>query len=202
LGSVLDTGPDFFPNVTERVGGPTAAISIDTYDQPFFPTRGVKLDVTHFNAQHVSSDVSKYSRSEARFGAAWSAGPFVMLGALEGGVTDKGTVPLGDAFALGGPRRLSGFATDQLLGGQYAFGRLEAQYRLDLAIPVVGLSLIAGLQAESGKMNKRLTEPALEGWQNSFGAYLAASTAFGPIYLGVADAKNGKGRFYLFIGTP
>jgi len=24
----------------------------------------------------------------------------------------------------------------------------------------------------------------------------------GPLYVGVSDAKNGKARFYLFIGTP
>jgi hypothetical protein len=195
LGSVLDTGPDFFPNVTERVGGPRAAIAIDTYDQPFFPTRGVKLDVTHFDAHRVSSNVEEYSRSEARFGVAGTLGSWTVLGGLEGGYSFKGTLPLGDAFTLGGPRRLSGFATDQLLGGEYAFGRLEAQYRLTLPIPVFGLSFIGGLLAEGGRMNKRITETALSGWQSSFGAYLAASTTLGPFYIGFSDAKNGKGRF-------
>jgi len=202
IGAVLDTGPAVLPNDTERMGGPSAALAFDTYDQPYFPTRGVKLDMTYFDARHVSSGIREYGRAEARFGAAWSMGPFVMLGALEGGDTTKGTLPLGDTFALGGPRRLTGFATDQLLGGRYAFGRLEAQYRLNLAIPVLGLSLIGGVVAEAGRMDQRLTEPALEGWQRSFGAYLAASTVLGPIYIGVADAKHGKGRFYLFIGTP
>jgi NTE family protein len=202
LGSVLDTGPDFFPNVTERVGGPRAGFAVDTYDQPFFPTRGVKLDVTHFDAHRVSSNVQEYSRTEARFGAAGTLGSWTVLGGLEGGYTGKGTLPLGDAFTLGGPRRLSAFATDQLLGGEYAFGRIEAQYRLTLPVPVLGLSFIGGLIAESGRMNKRITETALTGWQNSFGAYLAASTAFGPLYFGFSDARNGKGRVYLFIGTP
>jgi len=162
----------------------------------------LKLDVTHFEAQNVTVGMQTYSRSEAKFGAAWSMGSFVMLGGLEGGTTPKGTLPLGDAFTLGGPRRLSGFANDQMLGGEYAFGRLEAQYRLKVAIPVFGLSFIGGVAAEAGKMNKRITEVSLSGWQRSFGAYLAASTALGPIYIGVADARNGKARFYLFIGTP
>ena len=51
-------------------------------------------------------------------------------------------------------------------------------------------------------MQKLITETTLTGWQRSFGAYLAASTPIGPVYLGVADAKNGRGRFYLFLGTP
>jgi NTE family protein len=202
IGSVLDTGPDFFPNVTERMGGPNAAFVLDTYDQPFFPTRGVRIEATHFDWRRVSSGLAPYSRTEARVGGAMSLGPFVILGGLEGGTSSGGAIPIGDAFTLGGPRRLSGFANDQLLGGEYLFGRAEAQYRLSLPIPVFGLSFIGGLVAESGQMRKRLTEPALGGWQNSFGTYLAASTPLGPIYIGIADAKHGKGRFYLFIGTP
>ena len=51
-------------------------------------------------------------------------------------------------------------------------------------------------------MNKLLTETSLHGWQRSFGAYIAANTFLGPVYLGVADAKNGRGRVYLFLGSP
>ena len=202
IGAVLDTGPEAFLNMTERLGGPTAALNIDTYDQPFFPTRGIKLDVTHFDAQRVTDGGSKYSRSEARFGAAHSFGRWTLLGGLEGGTALKGELPLSDAFTLGGPRRLSGFAVDQMRGGDYTFGRLEAQYRLNFATPLYGLTLIAGVSAEAGRMNQLITETSLSGWQRSIGAYLAASTPIGPVYLGVADAKNGKGRFYLFIGTP
>ena len=202
IGAVLDTGPDTLPNLTERLGGWTAALAIDTYDQPFFPTRGLKLDLTHFEARRASGGGEVYSRSEARFGAAYSLGDWVVLGGLEGGTAPKGTLPVGDAFALGGPRRLAGFASDQLRGQDYALGRLEAQYRLNFATPLYGLSLIGGVTAEAGRMDKPILETSLAGWQRSFGAYIAASTPLGPVYVGVADAKNGKGRFYLFLGTP
>ncbi len=202
LGAVLDTGPDSFFNITHRVGGPRAAFTLDTYDQPFFPTRGMRLELTHFDARHVSAGVAPYARSEARWGGAISSGRWTFLGGLEGGTTPRGTLPLADAFTLGGPRRLTGFANDQLLGGEYSLGRLEAQYRLSYKSPLYGLTLLGGVLVEAGRMGKPFTEPALDGWQRSFGAYLAAGTPLGPIYLGVADAKNGKGRFYLFIGTP
>lgn len=202
IGAVLDTGPDAFLALTERLGGPTASLAIDTYDQPFFPTRGLKLDLTHFDAQRVTDGGATYSRSEARFGAAYSLGGWTILGGLEGGTALKGVLPLGDAFTLGGPRRLSGFANDQMRGGDYAFGRLEGQYRLNFATPLYGLTLLAGVSVEAGRMSKLITETSLPGWQRSYGAYLAASTPLGPVYLGVADARNGKGRFYLFIGSP
>jgi NTE family protein len=202
IGEVLETGPDIFNNLTERIGGPTAAVSFDTYDQPYFPTRGIKLDVTHFDAQRVTSGGEKYARTEAKFGSAYSVGRWSFLTALEGGTAPRGDLPIGDAFTLGGPRRLSGFAADQLRGQEYGFGRVDAQYRLNFATPLYGLTLIAGVTAEAGRMNDPMSEPTLTGWQRSLGAYLAANTFLGPIYLGVADAKNGKGRFYLFIGTP
>jgi NTE family protein len=169
IGAILDTGPNTLPNLTERLGGISAALAIDTYDQPFFPTRGVKLDVSHFDALRVTAGGAKYSRTEARFGTAYSLGDWVVLGGLEGGVALKGTLPLADAFTLGGPRRLSGFAVDQMRGGDYTFGRLEGQYRLNFATPLYGLSLIAGVSAEAGRMQQLITETSLTGWQRSFG---------------------------------
>ena len=203
LGAVLDTGPEAsFLNSTHQFGGPTATVRIDTYDQPFFPRHGMRLDLTHFEAMHVGDGTDKYARSEARLGLAASHQRWTFLAGLEGGATPKGSLPLGDAFTLGGPRRLSGFAPDQLLGQEYAFGRLEAQYRLHYASPLWGLTLIAGVMAEVGRMNKPFIEGALTGNQRSLGGYLAANTPVGPVYFGVSDARNGKGRFYLFIGTP
>lgn len=202
IGAVLDTGPDTFLSLTERMGGPTAALHIDTQDQPFFPTRGVKLDATHFDAMRVTGGGQPYSRSEARFSAARSFGRWTLLGRLEGGTALKGELPVGDAFTLGGPRRLSGFAEGQMRGGDYAFVGGEAQYRLNFATPLYGLTLIAGIMVEGGRMEKLITETSLSGWQRSIGAYLAANTPLGPVYLGVADSRHGKGRAYLFIGTP
>ena len=206
MGAVLDTGPTSFPNRSLHVGGWTGRLAFDTYDQPYFPTRGFRLDASHFEAMRVDdrNDLGfpPYSKTELRFGAAWQHNRFAYLMQLDGGTSFKGQVPLADAFALGGPRRLAGFGKDQILGGEYAFGRVETQYRLNYASPLYGLTLIAGLAAEAGKMNKLTTETGLTGWQRSFSAYLAASTFLGPVYIGVADAKNGKGRFYLSIGTP
>ena len=198
----LQTGPALAPDAKARLSGFTANLALDTYDSAFFPTRGYQFDLDYFDAQHVSSDLSKYGRIEAKAGAAFSVRDFTFLAALEGGQSTKGELPLADAFSLGGPRRLSSLATGQILGDEYSFGRMELQYRLTKPMPLLGFSLIAGLTAEAGRMKKPATEVTLNNWQNSFGAYLAANTPLGPFYFGYADGKNGKGRFYLFIGTP
>ncbi len=198
----LQTGFATLPEGTARLGGITANLALDTHDSAFFPTRGYNFDVDYFSAQHVSSGISKYDRLEGKAGAVYTMRDLTLLAELEGGQAIKGVLPLADTFALGGPRRLSSYATGQILGEQYAFGRLEVQYRLTKPMPLLGVAAFAGVTVEAGRMNKLFAEPKLTGWQNSYSVYLAANTPMGPAYFGYADGKNGKGRVYLFIGTP
>ena len=198
----LDTGIPQFPNFKQQVGGVTGTLAIDTLDQAYFPTRGVKLDVSYFDAEHLKDDGAKYSRIEARLGGAYSIGPWVMLGQVDGGTAPSGELPVWDAFRLGGPRRMGGIATDQMRGGDYVYARLEAQYRLNFITPLYGASLIGGVNVETARMGKIFADTTLAGWQSSYGVYVAAQTPIGPVYLGLADARSGKTRLYLFIGTP
>ena len=159
MGAVVDTGPDLVPQLAAcSVGGPTARLAIDTYDQPFFPTRGVKLDATHFEALRVAESDNKYSRTEARLGAALAHRRFGPgSGGLEGGTTLKGTLPLGDAFALGGPRRLSGFAQGPATGRRYMFGRVGDAVPPAITPRRSGASRSsAGVTAEAGKHEQAL----------------------------------------------
>jgi NTE family protein len=198
----VETGPPALPDVDLRAGGPRAKLNIDTYDFAFFPTRGYKLDASVFDAQRVAGDQPKYGVWEAKLGAAMSFRDLIFLGALEGGAPTHGELPVTELFTLGGPRRLAGFAQNQIVGEEYAYARLDAQYRLTRPIPLLGLSLIAGVSAETGRMRNPINEPTLSGWQSSFSAYLATNSAFGPIYFGLADARNGKARVFFFVGTP
>ncbi|APV48451.1 hypothetical protein BWI17_01380 [Betaproteobacteria bacterium GR16-43] len=201
----VETGLPVLPDLKLRTGGPQLTLNIDTYDFAFFPTHGLRLDARVFDAQRVSSTSpgqGKYGRAEVKLGAARTLGDFILLAGLEGGAPTHGSLPPGDLFTLGGPRKLAGFAQGQFIGDEYAYGRLDVQYRLTRPIPLLGLSMLAGLSAEAGRMRNSVTEPTLTGWQNSFGAYLATNSAFGPVYVGIANAENGKARFFFFVGTP
>jgi NTE family protein len=184
------------------MGGGRATLAIDTHDYAFFPTRGYKVDAEAFEAQRLSDGLGKYGTASARLGGAWTIGDLILVGTAEYGRSTHGTLPIADLYSLGGPRRLSGFAAGQIRGDDMAYGRFEVQYKLTKPIPLLGLQMIAGVLAETGRMKDLVTEPTLTGWQNSYGVYLAANSAFGPLYLGYSDAKNAKGRFYFFLGTP
>lgn len=199
-----DTGVELFPNFKDTVSGPSFNVALDTEDQAYFPTKGIQGRLDYFHALQATGDTgSKYSKLSGSFEGVYSIGDVSLIGEIEGGNVTRGALPAGDLFSLGGPRRLSSFANDQLLGEQYNYGRLEAQWRLTKPIPLIGLNLIAGALAETGRMRKSQTELALQGvWLQSYGLYIAANTFLGPVYFGYSDGKKGEGRFYLFVGTP
>jgi NTE family protein len=201
--TTLDTGETVFPSTTVMVGGLASSLALDTQDFAFFPTTGYKVDIRTFDAGRVSSGPGRYGRVEGRIAAAWSPSDLIFLGSLSGGQATRGTLPLTDVFSLGGPNRLSAYAPGQILGGDgYGLATLQAQYRLTKPMPILGLSLLAGVSYEVGRMKNPITEPNLTGRLDSYGAYVASNTLFGPAYLGYSTTKDRAGRFYLFIGTP
>jgi NTE family protein len=203
LRSTLDTGPTVFPDAKEEVGGITANLALDTQDYAFFPTKGYRATLNYLDAQRVSDTRGKYGRVDGRLGGAWSPGDLIFLGAAEGGQATYGSLPLADAFSLGGRGRLSGYAPGQILGTEaYWLGSVQAQYRLTKPMPILGLSLLAGVSYEAGYMKNPITEPNLTGTLSSYGFYLASNTMFGPMYVGYAWTKDRQGSFYLFLGTP
>jgi len=203
LRSVLDTGPSILPDVSESVGGVSARVALDTQDFAFFPTKGYQADLTYFGAERTPGGRQKYGRMEGGLRGAWSPGDLILLGKLAGGQSTRGTLPLADAFTLGGLGRLSAFAPGQIVGSDaYGLATVSAQYRLTKPMPILGLSLLAGATYEAGYMKNPITEPNLTGGLNSYGLYLASNTILGPMYVGYAWSKDRSGRFYLFIGTP
>ncbi|MCW5593270.1 MAG: BamA/TamA family outer membrane protein, partial [Burkholderiales bacterium] len=199
----LDTGPTILPDAKEDVGGLTANVALDTQDFAFFPTKGYQADLNYFDAQRVSGGRGKYGRVDARLQGAWSPGDLIFLAGVEGGTSTYGELPLADAFYLGGRARLSAYAPGQIIGTDaYGLATVQAQYRLTKPMPVLGLSLLAGVSYEAGYMKNPITEPTLTGALNSYGVYLASNTILGPLYFGYAWTKDRQGRFYFFIGTP
>jgi NTE family protein len=203
LKATLDTGDPRLPDTKGTVGGVSASLALDTQDFAFFPTKGYSADLKYFDALHESGLQGKYGRVQGRLNGAWSPGDLIFLGSVEGGMATHGTVPLGDAFNLGGNGRLSAFAPAQIIGNDaYGLVSVQAQYRLTKPMPILGLSLLAGVSYEAGYMKNPLTEPNLTGGINSYGLYLASNTILGPLYLGYAWTKDRSGRLYFFIGTP
>ena len=201
--NVITGAPELGPLYDTGIGGPRFQATFDTYDALYFPTRGWGLDVNYFQGVTGFGREQRYSKASAEWGAATTLGRwFNMEAALGAGGSPKGSLPLFDAFTLGGAQRLSGFADGQLIGDDYLLGRLTLYRKLIRASSTYGLNVYLGTSFESGKMKLRYSEPALSGWQNSYSIYLAADSILGPVYTGVSYAPGQKARWYLFLGTP
>jgi NTE family protein len=198
----LETGSPVLPDIESRVGGITSTLAIDQYNFAFFPTKGYKIDVDYFDAQRVGSGPA-YSRVE---GTAAAAIPITerisFLPTLAGGTKLKGDLPPDALFSLGGLGRLSAFAPGQILAEEYAFASARLEYRLLRPVPVLGLSVLAGVGYERAHVKNPITEPNLRGRIDSYGAYIGATTPLGPVYVGWAGTQDRRGRVYFFLGTP
>lgn len=112
----LETGDPVLPDSKGEIGGVAAGIALDTQDFAFFPTKGYQAKLDHFDAVRTTNFTGKYGRLEGKLNGAWSPGDLIFLGKLEGGQATSGTLPLGDAFSLGGLGRLSAYAPSQIIG--------------------------------------------------------------------------------------
>ncbi|MDX2219499.1 MAG: patatin-like phospholipase family protein [Burkholderiales bacterium] len=188
----------------ERAGssGPYLAFEYDSLDERYFPSRGLYLNANIRDVRRVDRDDTPYTRASLELWKAWSIGDYSLQLTAEAGSTTRGLLPAYDAFTLGGPFRLSGFAKDQLIGDDMRFARLALQRRILSPSSLVGASVYAGVLAEAGKMGVPYTEERLSGWQKSFGLYLGMNTIVGPLYFGYSNAPKGRSTWYLFLGTP
>jgi hypothetical protein len=72
-----------------------------------------------------------------------------------------------------------------------------------LTLPApLGRGLYAGMALEAGQMSGRTIGLTTDGWIPGVTAYLGASTAIGPIYIGYGVAKDSNRLLYLFLGRP
>lgn len=196
------TGIPLFVAERASAGGPYLGFEYDSLDERYFPTRGLYLNANIRDVRRVDRDDAPFTRASVEFLRAWTLRDYTLQLTAEAGSSTRGVLPIHDAFTLGGPFRLSGFASGQMIGDDMRFGRLMLQRRLLPPSGIMGASVYAGVILEAGKMGVPYTEERLSGWQKSFGAYLGMNTVVGPLYLGYSNAPKGRSTWYLFLGTP
>jgi len=204
VGATLHTGSPQLPESHARIGAIVSSLRIDQYNYAFFPSKGYKLDVDYLDVQNTSEG-RPYAKVETEISAAIPiTSRFSVLPTLAAGDNLRGNLPLYDSFALGGLGKFSAFALGQILTDKYTYASVRTEYRLLKPIPVIGLSVLAGLRYERANIKNPTTEPSLRGNIDSYGFYLGATSAFGPLYVGWSGTSTGDraGRIYFFIGTP
>jgi NTE family protein len=202
--SEVVVGQPLFDTTTSNVGGPTAEFRYDTRNEPILATKGEYVNLSWYAVNTgLSEGLSPYAVFDGIASVAREWDRFATSATYRYAKSTRGALPAYDALKMGGPLNLTGFALNQFIGDDVQYARLTAQWQLLKSTSFLKTRVDAGLLLEAGRMGVRYTEPSLGGWQPSYGAYIATTSALGPLYIGGAKAPNGGPfRWFLFLGTP
>lgn len=192
----IRTGTAGLPTVEQSLGGWAADIDLDQLNRPFFPSQGWAAKISYFSARQLP-----YSKLSANLRGAATTGPYTLNARLYYVDAPSGDLPAFDAPSLGGFLQLSGFNSNQIIGGRVRFGSVRAE-RIIGKMPLgFAGDMRAGLSLETGKVDKRFTETGRAGWQPSLSIYLGGETPVGPVYLGFGRAmRGGPASVYFYLG--
>ncbi|RQS81125.1 patatin-like phospholipase family protein [Burkholderia seminalis] len=201
-----------WPSFTSQALTARARFVIDQLDDPMFPRKG------YFGELRVErSLVSRNGRSASAFDDGINNAPYTEIygkamiaqqfgrhsvsATIEGGKSIGGTNLINAFnFTLGGFQHLSAYAADQLNGNELAYGQITYMNQLMTfnASPIKALSV--GASAEVGNVWSSGQQIGGGALKQSYTFFTSLSTAFGPVYIGVALAPGGRRNFYLQLG--
>jgi len=204
-------GSSTWPSFTSQALTARARLVIDQLDDPMFPRRGyygefrVERSLWSHNSQSASdlADTSNTPYTEI-YGKAMIAQQFgrhSVSATIEGGKSIGGTNLINAFnFTLGGFQHLAAYAADQLTGNELAYANVTYMNQLATfnASPIKALSV--GASAEVGNVWSSGVQVGGGTLKQSYTFFTSLSTAFGPLYMGVALAPGGRRNIYLQLG--
>ena len=197
-----DTGATLYPdNYTQRIKGLRAQFYLDQMDRAWLPQNGYLLDLSAMRSREKNSGDSDYTHVEGSGYLAFSHKEHTLNFALSGGANIGDNIPLVESFALGGPLKLSSYQQGELRGNRYVFAR-ATYYNHTIRFPsILGTGIYLGASVEAGHVSDAISiKRDNTGLRVSTSLFLAADTALGPAYLGIATGDNNQVRLYFMLG--
>ncbi|HIH2744539.1 patatin-like phospholipase family protein [Burkholderia aenigmatica] len=201
-----------WPSFTSQALIARARLVIDQLDDPLFPRKGyftelrVERSLVSRNggsAQSFDDSINNapYTEIYGKAMVAQQFGRHSVSATIEGGKSIGGTNLINAFnFTLGGFQHLSAYAADQLNGNELAYAQVTYMNQLMTfnASPIKALSV--GASAEVGNVWSSGQQIGGGALKQSYTFFTSLSTAFGPVYIGVALAPGGRRNFYLQLG--
>ncbi|WP_175721359.1 patatin-like phospholipase family protein [Burkholderia anthina] len=199
-----------WPSFTSQALTARARLVIDQLDDPMFPRRGYYTELraersllshNSESAMLFGGDNRPYTELYGKAMIAQQFGRHSLSATIEGGKSIGGTNLINAFnFTLGGFQHLAAYAADQLNGNALAYGNVTYMNQLMTfnASPVKALSI--GASAELGNVWSSGEQIGGGTLKQSYTFFTSLSTAFGPVYMGVALAPGGRRNIYLQLG--
>jgi NTE family protein len=186
---------------SDGYGGVGLRLTHDTRDRDILWQEGSLLRATYFRGVEGLGAVETYDRLEAMAVTAVPFGNSVAYLRAAGGSSFGSTLPVYDAFTLGGPVSMPGLNLGELRGSNYWSAHASFLRRVADISYVFGQSLYAGLNVNVAKVNDRVglapDEPIY-----SAGFVLAGRTPLGPVSISLAATSESEWQLVFGLGRP
>lgn len=182
-------------------GGPFASFRMDTFDSFTWPRSGVRADLSYaYGLESFGADVPG-ARVRVGVAQAYSVGRDVVFGSLEASTGAAAELDLRNAALLGGFLRLSGLASNELLGTKGGLARFLYYRELTrFSLGSLTQRMYAGFSLEAGNAYDPGDPVTWSSLRRSASLFAGADTVLGPAFAGVGWSEGGRTAFYLIIG--
>ena len=197
----LNEGTAPISTVDIDIGRIIASGAYDTLDDPFFPRKGVRAGARYVQGLTALGDNGDFQTVSANTLAAISRGENTFLASLSAGQRLGGNAPLDALYRVGGLFSLSGYRKEELAGENFLTSQLIYRRQL-LGGPeqIFGVPLFAGGSLELGDVWQAGDSLDTDNLRFGGSVFVAADTAFGPVYLAFGRSEGGRQSAYLLIG--
>jgi NTE family protein len=180
-----------------------ASAGVDTWDNPYFPTRGVRAIAQFTAGLSALGETTDFQEASGSAFYTLGFGRNALIFNVEGGTAVQGTTPLPSLFTLGGPFSFPGYSIEELTGESYFATRV--MYRLKLTSnseSLFGLPVYVGATVVTGNTWAKPNDIDFSNLRVGANVFLATDTTFGPVFIAVGAADRGRSAFYVFVGRP
>ncbi len=170
----------------------------DQLDDPYFPRKGDSGHLILFHSDPGLGAHAEYDKLDFQYQRVFPFDVHTLMLSLEYGDSLGSTLPVYDAFQMGGLLRLSGYREGQLLGNVKSL--ITAMYYVELPFKAFGFRFYAGGTLEAGNVWENRNLMDVGDLRYSGSVFLGSRTMVGGAYLGYARSDDGDNRFYFTIG--
>ncbi len=191
------------PSAPIEIGQLVASAGVDTLDNPYFPSEGVRLSTRWIAGDPALGARSSFQTVEIDTTFVGSRGADALILQAEGGATVTGDLPIESLFRVGGLFSLSGYRSEELTGEAYGVARAIYRRRLNEAEPLFfGVPIYWGGSLEAGAAWADRRDADIDDLALGGSVFLSADTQIGPVYLAYGSSEGGRQSVYLFVGRP
>ena len=192
------------PSADFDVGGYTAELAYDTFNNIYFPKQGMRGGISWLGQRESAGATSDVDIVGGSLGAAKTWDAYTLIGGIsfESQLNDVDGAQ--NLVTTGGLFNLSGFQKDELSGRHSALVR-TIFYRQMRSNPLRGFldaTIYFGGSLELGNAWQDSGDASFSNSILAGALFLGADTFIGPVYFAGGYAQGGNTAMYLFVGRP